>query len=187
MDPYRCYLRAELSKLRRPGDAASLLARGSCSGILPVFSLSVESLTAAFATQTQIDALLDSLDEGALARLTACLSAWRDNSVAMELSAAATADLLEVPLERILLSPAEERLQGTFEALGMRLLAIASDPVVLADRAYRDQSVGEPVTLPCLARPVPGMPGLYQVVDGMHRAIQAARNGDPRLLLCVYT
>jgi hypothetical protein len=186
LDPYRCYLRAELSKLCRLGDAADLLARGSCGGIHPVFSLSLESLMAALATQTQVDALLDSLDEGAIARLTGCLSAWRDNSVARELTGATTSDLFEVPLDRILLSLAEEQLHGRFEALGMRLLAIASDPLVLADPAYRDHALGKPVTLACLARRVPGIPGLYQVVDGVHRAIQAARNGDAGLLLCVY-
>jgi hypothetical protein len=47
-------------------------------------------------------------------------------------------------------------------------------------------SRGDAVQFPiCLAKPDPGEPDIFRVIDGIHRAIQIVRNGQARISLCV--
>ena len=186
MDHYRCYLDGELAKLADPVWAGKLADNGACIQVHALFRRPSTAIAESFVTQDQVNAFVRDLDDGELVDLTTCLSVWRNNNVRHELSPAQRVSWVEARLDRILLAYAEGSLHDVWRELDHQLLAIASDARVLADREYARHEPGEAVNLPCLAKPAPGRRDCFWVVDGVHRAIQAARNGDRVLRLCVY-
>ena len=179
------YLRAELAKLCHVGDAAALVASGSCGNAVWLPNTS-EDLAQAFRSPEQIDFYLARLSPEELVSLANCLSHWRRNNVASVLAAGRSTECIDVPVGSILLSAAEPQLKAAFGRNAWSLPLIARDPEVLNADAYRDHSPGEIVQFPiCLARPEPGQPGAFRLIDGMHRAIQLVRNGQDRIAVCV--
>jgi hypothetical protein len=186
MEHYRTYLRAELGKLGNIDDSRDFLERSGCR--VEAFDLvgDADWLAGRFASQDRVDAFVAELSARALQDLTACCDRWRKNGISTRLSPRQTPASIEVPVERILLSQAEPSLGPVFARYGGRLIAIAQDEEVLAADAYRSRRPGDEVDFRrCLASPEPGSPGMYRVFDGMHRAIQMARNGDARISVCV--
>lgn len=186
VEHYRTYLRAELAKLGNLGDAAAFLASGGWPRPHPSLPTSVDDLSRQFEKQGQVDAFVATLNHDDLVELTSCCSRWRNNSVARDLSPRQVTEFVDAPVEAILLNPAEPRLDEAFRRNAWGLVATAHDPEVLDAPEYRRYSAGEPVAFPiCLAKPDPTTPGAFRVIDGMHRAIQLARNGEERIPLCV--
>jgi hypothetical protein len=86
-------------------------------------------------------------------------------------------------MAKILVSRAERGLWEAFERDGWRLTEIARDPAVLGAEPYRAFSPRREIAFRvCLAR---AEGEAYRVIDGIHRAIQMARNGDKGIPLCV--
>jgi hypothetical protein len=186
MDQYRTYLRAELGKLGNAGDSRAFLERSGCPP--EAFNLvgDPEWLARSFASQDQVDEYVAGLSPVALKDLTACCGRWRGNGIAAKLSQWQTPMFIEVPVENILLSQAEETLGHVFREHSERLSAIAQDARVLAADAYCRHKPGDHVSFRvCLAKPVSDTDGMYRVFDGMHRAIQMLRNRDAQIPLCV--
>jgi hypothetical protein len=185
LDHYRTYLRAELGKLLNLGDGRAFLA---ASGSLARFGLPGDptGLAERFSSQHQVDEFVAGLTDDGLVPLTQMCEQWRRNGVADILARSRLSKFTNVPPEQILLRPAETELRERFQSLGWRLVAIAADPLVLASDPYRNHAPGEMVAFPtCLAEPVPGAVGEYSMIDGMHRALQLVRNGEPAIPLCV--
>jgi hypothetical protein len=185
LEGFRTYLRAELAKLCHVGDAAALLTSGSCRNAVWLPNTS-EDLVEAFGSPEQIDFYLAHLSPEELVTLANCLSQWRGNNVASVLAAGRSTEYVDVPVGSILLSAAEPELKETFRRYAWSLPLIARDPEVLKADAYRHHSTGDTVQFPvCLARPEPGQPGAFRLIDGMHRAIQLVRNGQDSIAVCV--
>lgn len=179
MEHYRLYLRAELGKLRDPRDAAAFLARSICRP-----AGSVVSLADWFSTQALVDTYVQGLSDHELVELVDCCEAWRGNGVAAKLRGGQLRGVFEVPTSAILLRQAEPDLGLAFARLGWRLDAIARAPEVLEADAYRRHAASEPVIFrTCLSDPADG--GFYRLFDGMHRAIQMARNGERAISVAV--
>jgi len=179
MEHYRLYLRAELGKLRGPGDAAAFLARSICRP-----AGSVAALAEMFATQARADDYVQGLSDHELVELVDCCEAWRGNGVAAKLRGGRLRGVSEVPISAILLRQAEPELGLAFARLGWRLDAIARAPEVLETDPYRRHDPLEPVIFrTCLSDPADG--GFYRLFDGMHRAIQMARNGERAISVAV--
>lgn len=177
MDHIRLYLRTELRKLRNLGDARCFLARSECRP-----APTAEAVVQMFATRRSVDEYVDSLDDAALNVLADCCSVWRRNGVADLLRGRHVRALIEVPISAILLRQAEPELRKAFERNLWRLDAIARDPEVLLGDAYRGHAAGDFVEFrTCLSDPPES--GTYRLIDGMHRAIQMARNGEPTIPL----
>lgn len=186
MEQYRTYLRAELGKLASLNDANGFLTRSGCRVHELHLVRDAGWLTQTFETQGKVDAFVEGLGDDALIQLTRCCSIWRNNSVARELLPAQSVELLDVPVAQILLRVAERDLEPYFARNGYRLTSIARDLGLLAAPPYRDQGPGEVVRFArCLAKRETETPDHFRIFDGMHRAIQLVRNGDPRIPLCV--
>lgn len=185
MEQFVTYLRAELRKLGNEGDAADFLAKGGCTEVGSV-SASLEGWMEAFASQPQVDEYVFGLDNGDLVALTRCCGRWRDNNIANDLSPEQMVETIDVTVGQILLRPGEPRLQSDFDRLQGRLVAIAEDQYILEQPEYRDRKPGDRVDVTvCVAMPEPDQPGVYRVIDGIHRAIQMYRNGQKTIRLCV--
>lgn len=185
MNQHQVYLKGELNKLRNRGDAQGFMSKSGCAEGEFGLQLSEVWLAHRFATQALVDDFVDSLDERALVALTARCGQWRNNGVAAKLQGRRI-EFLSVAVEDILVCQAEPHLGHDFERLGWRLAAVAHDPVVLDDDAYKGKDSSERIDFTwCLARPEPGRPGTYWIFDGVHRAIQMVRNGETHVPLCV--
>ena len=185
-DAYRLYLRAELAKLRHEGDARELITKGDCELTRLGVPGTSDELTAFFADQAAVDVFVYRLSDRELRELTACCGRWRANGVASRLARARAAKLRCIPTDSILVREAEPSLAPAFSRNGFRLAAVARDPEILAAEPYRSRTDAEGVELPiCIASQEPGRPGIYRLVDGVHRAIQLYRNGERELELCV--
>jgi hypothetical protein len=179
MEHFRLYLRAELGKLRDPGDAAAFFAASRCRP-----ARSVDAVVGMFAAQALVDAYVGALSDDALVELADCCETWRGNGVATRLRAGRLLGVSEVPTSAILLRQAEPELGSAFAREGWRLDAIAHAPDLMAADPYRRRTAGESVAFrTCLSNPANG--GLYRLFDGMHRAIQMARNGEPTISVAV--
>lgn len=185
MQQFAIYLRAELAKLRHQGDAAAFLADGGCLDVASI-PRSVDGLMAAFTSQDEVDEYVLGLGDEDLVALTRCCGRWRQNNIANDLQPGQTVATMDVVVHQVLLRPAEGWLNPQFERLEWRLEAIAEDPYILEQEPYRDFKPGDIVDLPvCIAKPEPGAPGVFRIIDGMHRAIQMVRNGETTIRLCV--
>jgi hypothetical protein len=179
MEHYRLYLRAELGKLRELGDAAAFLARSICRP-----TGSAASLADMLATQALVDSYVEGLSDHELVELVDCCDEWRGNGVAAKLRAGRLRGIFEVPTSAILLRQAERDLGPVFARLGWRLDAIARAHEVLEADPYRQHPALEPVIFrTCLSDPADS--GFYRLFDGMHRAIQMARNGGRTISVAV--
>lgn len=186
MQQYKTYLRAELGKLKNVGDGREFIDRSGCR--LGDFGLVADPkwLAEKFTTQQSVDDYVETLDANDLVGLTSGCGQWRGNGIAKKLSVGQRVECWDVAVENIVLSPAERELEPVFSRLDWQLVAIASDPNVLAADAFRLRGTSETVAFRCcLANPVPARPGVYKVFDGMHRAIQMVRNGEAQIPLCV--
>jgi hypothetical protein len=185
-DRYRIYLRGELAKLRHGGDAEAFLDRGRCDLDrlrLPDRSAAV---TAAFGDQAQVNRYVETLTHEEAVELTECCGRWRRNGIAERLATLQETQYVSVPVASILLRPAERDLAHIFERNRWRLPAIASDAELMSAEPYRSCRAGQPVDFAvCLAEPSASAPGMFRMIDGMHRAIQLFRNGEPHITLCV--
>jgi hypothetical protein len=160
---------------------------GTCHGALVRLPDSGESIAALLGSPEQVATYVKSLSDDDLVALTWCLSSWRKNPVGAQLTRSQKTESREISVRRILLNEAECDLHSAWRRLGGRLTEIAADPEVLAHPEYARRRVGDCIEYPiCLAHPVSGGHGLYRVVDGVHRAIQLARNGAESLTLCVF-
>ena len=185
MEQFAAYLRAELRKLGDKGDAADFLAKSGCTEVASI-PASLEGLLGAFASQPQVDEYVFGLGEADLFALTRCCGRWRNNNIANDLSPGQAVETIDVAVGQIILRPAEERLQSDFARLEWRLVAIAEDRYILEQPEYRDHKPGDCVDVPvCIAKPEPGEPGAFRLIDGIHRAIQMQRNGQKTIRLCV--
>jgi hypothetical protein len=179
VDASRIYLRAELGKLAKEGDAAAFLERAGSTGL----GSTVDDLNRRFATQSLVDAEVQALSETALVELVEACSRWRANGVAerirgrrSRIACAAVGD--------VYLGPAEGSLIPAFRENGRRLVDIARDPRVLDAVPYRDLEPGRIVAFDTLIAEALSS-NAFRLIDGMHRAIQLARNGEPTVSLCV--
>ena len=140
----------------------------------------------AFGSQLIVDEYVFGLCDAYLVALTGCCGRWRNNNIANDLSPGQTVETIDVAVGKILLRPAEPRLCSDFARLEWRLVAIAQDPYILEQPEYRDHKPGDFVDVPvCVAKPEPDEPGAFRIIDGIHRSIQMARNGNKTIRLCV--
>jgi hypothetical protein len=182
VDPHRAYLRAELAKLRNDGDARGFLDRGACDLAALDLPNTPAGLARVFVDQAAVDGFVDGLRDSEAVLLTEACGRWRNNGVADALRGR-VADLVDVPTGDVYLRCAEPWYACVFERHHFRLVEIASDSDLLAGEPYSDHKPGDEVEMPiCIAEPLPG--GGYRLFDGMHRAIQLARNGEPTIPLC---
>lgn len=183
VEHYRVYLQAELAKLRNVGDAHAFLARSGCDPSRFGLSPSTAWITRAFNSQDRVDTFVTGLTSEQLVALTRCCAKWRENGIDDQLRRARRAEYIDAPIAKILVARAERDLWEAFERDGWRLTEVARDPAVLGAEPYRASSPGREIAFRvCLARPEGEA---YRVIDGIHRAIQMARNGDERIPLCV--
>lgn len=186
MKHYQTYLRAELAKLGRLGDAKAFLRSGPCLVAVVPPPFTVERVVQAFASQQLVDDFVAALSPEALVALTDCCARWRGNNISADLSPQQVVGLIDAPVGQILLRDAEPRLASVFDRHGGRLTAIAADPLLLREPEYRDYTPGVSVAVPiCLAKPDPEGSGYFRIIDGMHRAIQLVRNGQATIRICV--
>lgn len=186
MEQYRTYLRGELRKLSNLGDATAFLAAaGAEAEQLPVVR-DPAWLSQRFASQPDVDGFVGGLDAQALQDLTAWCNRWRKNNISADLAVEQRVMVVEVPVSAILLRPAEPSLRHAFERDGWLLTSIANDAEVLGAAPYAQHRPGDPVDFPiCIARQEASRPGMYRVIDGMHRAIQLCRNGNATIRICL--
>ena len=183
MEHYRVYLRAELAKLRNVGDADAFLAKSGCDPSRFGLNPSTAWMTRAFDSQGRVDTYVTGLTSEQLVALTRCCAKWRENGIDDQLRRARRAEYIDAPMAKILVARAERGLWEAFERDGWRLTEIARDPAVLGAEPYRALAPGREIAFRvCLARPEGDA---YRLIDGIHRAIQMARNGDEMIPLCV--
>jgi len=184
MEHYRVYLRAELGKLCNEGDAEGFLRANSEEQVTRVgIAQAIEGLINQFASQDEVDTFVGNLSNHELVEVTGLCDQWRRNGISRLLRSAQHPVIMQVPIEMILLRPAEPILHSRFEELGWELIAIAQDSVVLRTPPYSRSEAGRQVAMmTCLAERADDR---YRLIDGMHRAIQLVRNGDAQLNLCV--
>lgn len=86
-----------------------------------------------------------------------------------------------VPLDELEVDQAEPtaELARAFAQHQYRLVDIASDPFILGQPPYCEHQPGEQVGLP-IALAIPH-PVRLRIFDGIHRAIQLARNGQSEI------
>jgi hypothetical protein len=134
------------------------------------------------APQAWVEEVVSGLSDGDAVTVASVLSLCRNNGVSRDLANGARFELVTVPVEHVLLRPAEPVLRERFEANGWSLVRIACDDRVLRTKPYVDYPTGHGVEYSVLLARAEGEK--YRVIDGMHRAIQLARNGEPALELC---
>lgn len=186
MEQYRVYLRAELGKWREVEEVQNFVAVTGCAPERFALPGSPNEIARRFKTQDLVDDFVFALDRAGLLELTACCGAWRNNDISRKLGPRQSTQLIDAPVNAVLLDQAEPGLGQLFRRLGGRLAAIAADPELLGSPPYSDRHAGDLVAFrTCLARAEPGTAELYRIFDGMHRAIQMYRNEDETIPLCV--
>lgn len=179
MDAYRTYLRGELGKLANRGDAEFFLARGRYVKL----GGTPEELCRRFAAQALVDAEVARMTPQVLIAVTNACGVWRDNGVPGRIRGRTTT-WVTAPIHAVHLGPAEQHLESLFAENGWRLVDVARDPRVLREPPYSQRKPGEVVAFSTLiAELLPT--DEYRLIDGMHRAIQIARNGETSVHLCV--
>lgn len=184
MEHYRTFLRAQISKLRHLEYAQRLQV------LLPADALQRLRLDAApkalvqrFSRQSGVDAFVADLAPGRLVELTDLYDrCWLKNGVSRRLSTRQHAEFRAEAVERIRLRYAEPENASIFRRHDFRLCGIAADRELRARLPYRLYTEGAAVEVPCLAVLDHGEP---RIIDGMHRAVQLAFNGEREVPLCL--
>jgi hypothetical protein len=183
--PYRIYLKGELAKLGNSGDAESFLKtipEQSVSGYgMPTV---VEQLVARFSSQQKVTSFVDAIADADLVSLNKACSQWRDNCVFDKLQRHFVWREDTVPIERIDVKQAEERLGWLFKQNGFQLTRIAHDPELRKHFPYSAWKADDPVHFPM------ALGGLrsdrVRLFDGIHRAIKLVQMGKDSIRVCYY-
>jgi hypothetical protein len=139
---------------------------------------------AAFGTQQLVDFYVQDLDPLSLRNLVRCCADWRRNGVARHLEDAKGWHLESVDVGHVLLRQAEPALGNAFARNAWRLEAISCDADILSADPYSHHAPGDEVSFRICLSDEP-IDGDYRLLDGMHRAIQLARNGERTFQLAV--
>lgn len=178
MIQFRVYLRSELGKLSDLSEAESFL-RSVSHDVLKTCGLTkvATKLIEALGSQENVDRFVARLGEDELTSLTkTCDHDWRKNHVYDKLVKARTWQEAEIPIDSIDVQQAEWELGSLFERNGFRLSRVIADPALATFEPYKSSHVGSVVEFPiCMAIQVNRR---YRLFDGIHRAIQMARNGS---------
>jgi hypothetical protein len=135
-----------------------------------------------FSSQEKVNRFVQQLEREQVERLTEACSSWRKNDVLSKLKAFSEWSEVQVAIDLIKVQEAEPDLAHLFKKNEFRLDIIARDQEILAAEPYRHYAAGNPVAFPiCLALK---SNEAYQVFDGIHRAIQLARNGHEHIDIC---
>jgi len=124
-------------------------------------------------------------DEQAMKLVARCDHGWRHNGVATKLARSGWVCQM-VPVDLLEVVYADPELHDVFRQLGHKLVAIAKDPRVLTHRAYAGKPIGNPVDVRLLLGEKNG-DGRFRIFDGVHRAVQLVRNGEPFMEVCAAT
>jgi len=184
MNHYRVYLKSELGKLRDRGVAEEFLGLLHRETLIECgIAIDGEQLTEQFGSQVDVNGFVEHLADTCLMELTKLYDdCWRTNGVFKKLSESEKWLEVDAPTSQILLQPAESELAYIFQRNEFELLKIVADPELLEHEPYRSRRPGEIVSFStCLAK---SSAGRYRIFDGMHRAIQLARNGSETIRLC---
>lgn len=186
-NPYRVYLSAELRRLADDRQAASDFSVLVSPG-LPHLRLgdSGRKVRRRLPNGDAVDRFVGGLSERDLEALGVACSAWRVNPVAEKIRQFNKDwEVVSVPVSDLEIDLAESGLHDEFRRLDHRLIALASSPAVLEAAPYATHSVGDAVEF----QVVLAIPHLirYRIFDGVHRAIQLARNGATDLSICIPT
>lgn len=186
MRPFRVYLCGEFGKLRSM-ETAELFSREVDRSVLVDCDLCSRGREIAerFSSQEKVNRFVQQLDSKLVERLTEACSSWRKNDVFSKLKAFSEWNEVQVAIDLIKVQQAEPDLAHLFKKNEFRLDIIARDQEILAAEPYRHYAAGNQVAFPiCLALK---SNEAYQVFDGIHRAIQLARNGHKNIDICFAT
>jgi hypothetical protein len=184
MIQFRIYLRAELGKLRRRGDAERFVEKVPQDVLQDCgLPMNAHEISDSMTSQEQVDAFVAVLQDKTAWRLAeACSKRWRKNDAFDKLESSDIWREADVPIGQIELQQAEPKLGDLFQDNGFSLSRIATDERILAAEPYCHHRPGETVRFrTCLAMK---KDETYRIFDGMHRAIQLVRNGEATLRLC---
>lgn len=181
---YHVYLRGELGKMRNRGDALSLLSVANHATLnrcgLP---RDADGLSLLLPDQRSVRRFVRSIDSTDACILTRVLSEWRGNGVADAFVQAVRWCVTTVPIASVDVNGTEAGLRAIFEAHEGNLLALAADRALLATEPYSLRKPTARVEFPIVLGYRDG--DRWRVFDGIHRAIQLARNEARRLRICV--
>lgn len=187
MKRFHVYLLPELSKLGNKGDAGYFLSKVN-EGNLRRFKIStlIDELIKQFNSKSAIKEYLNKLSKDELISLTELLSKYRENAVYDILTRYSIWEEGEIPISYIYVTQAESKppnLVNIFKKHNFNLLDIKDDPELYKCEPYDSNfTKGRMVEFPlCLAKKING--SKYIIFDGIHRAIQMARNGQRSITL----
>ncbi len=183
MNRFHVYLLPELSKLRNKGDAENFLSKVKEDDLRRFkISTSVDELIKQFNSQDAIIEYINKLSNDELKLLSKLLSKeWRRNPIYDKLTRYFIWEEKEIPIDIIYVQQAEPippSLVNIFKKHNFKLLGITNDSELWEYKPYNsDFSKGRKVEFPlCLAEKIDE--SKYIIFDGIHRAIQMARNGQ---------
>lgn len=136
-----------------------------------------------FSTKEGILGYLNERPEQNVIALSGFLSStWRNNpGLFNKLTSNSNWEDLAVPLQRILVYPAEPSFHDYFEENEYLLCRILEDRRIMDELPYRNYKEGTSVIFKTLLAVQKDQN--YRIFDGVHRAVQLALNGDKELLL----
>jgi hypothetical protein len=178
MEKLRVYLRGELGKLKNRGDARNF-TKAIDEQLLIDLNLGnkVKELQIRFSTQKKVNEFVDGLEEDDLVRLVRqCDKEWRKNEVFKKLTECNRWRRIEINVRDVYVQQAEPHLAEYFEQNDCKLSEIAADQELMSKEPYSRHKPGENVAYPVLLAHQKG--SRIVVFDGVHRAIQLARNGE---------
>jgi hypothetical protein len=181
---YQVYLRGELGKIRHVGAAENFLAALS-KDLRTLLGLpgTAEELSRYFADQASVTRFVDGLVEDQARQLVeACDIRWRRNGVYIRLTKTTHWSIYSVNVADVDVQQAEPHLKHIFFRHNFNLVGISKDTELLAQKPYSERHPGEKVEYSVLL--AARVNGRYRVFDGIHRAIQLARNGASSLDVC---
>jgi hypothetical protein len=181
MIQFQVYLRGELGKLSDRSQADWFL-RSVSNEVLKECGLPivVPELIEALGSQTKVDTFVLSRSADQLTSLTkTCDHDWRHNYVYAKLAKARTWHEADISIESIDVQQAESSLAFLFKRNDFQLSRLVVDPELEQHDPYKASGVGRFVEFRiCTALLIHGR---YRLFDGIHRAIQMARNGEHTL------
>ena len=185
MEQFRVYLRGELGKLKNACDAGEFLCGIGTEMVVRLqLPTTVEELQRLFSTQEDVNQFVASLPDIELQDLVRdCDEKWRTNGTFRALNKYEHWEVQVVSITDVDVQEAEQCFKYIFERHGYRLVDIARDVELMVQKPYVRSSVGDVVAYPVLLARQCG--SRFKVFDGIHRAIQFARNNAAQLSLCL--
>ena len=187
---FKVFLTAELLKLRNPDMAETFFKSILDDDLVFLTGCGLSDRPGDYGFSggcEEVGRLLDTIQDKDIGLLARLMSGVRGNHVYSRVVTYEKWGLAYgVDMRNVSLSPAEAEVNAIFERSCHKVLLVASDPELWTVKPYSEWEPRTQVEYKtCLATRFSR--GRFQLIDGTHRALQMAKNGETTIDLCCPT